>query len=162
VSLACNPIDFSGLTLTAGAVNTGTHSWFVTGPISAAPGLNLGNIEIDGQGVTVVGPSLQAANVTFAAATDAFRATSGTLYVSGNWDESAAGYFLASGGTVEFNGTGTQTINTGDTSTTSTGRAFNNLTIDAGSTLSLQSNVLVVGTFSDNGTLTTNGYKIIT
>ena len=39
VSLACNPIVFSGLTLTAGTVNTGTYSWLVgsQGPISAAP-----------------------------------------------------------------------------------------------------------------------------
>ena len=50
VSLACNPIVFTGLTLTAGTVNTGTYSWVLgsSGPVSAAPGLNLGNIEING------------------------------------------------------------------------------------------------------------------
>src|SRR5262249_25374567 len=58
VTLLCHPIDFSGLTLTAGAVNTGAYSWLVAGPISAAPGLNLGNIGV-GPNTTVGGASLQ-------------------------------------------------------------------------------------------------------
>ena len=50
VSLACNPLVFSNFTFTAGTVNTGTYSWLLggQGPISAAPGCELGNIEIDG------------------------------------------------------------------------------------------------------------------
>jgi hypothetical protein len=160
VSLACNPLDFSGLTLTAGTVNTAADSWFVTGPISAAAGLNLGNIAIAGPHVTVVGSSLQVANVTFAAAADVFTATSGTLYVSGNWNDSVGGEFVASGGTVDFDGTATQTINTDYKPATATAQAFTNLTIAVASTLSLQSNVVVVGTFSDLGVLITNGFQI--
>jgi hypothetical protein len=154
ISLACNPIDFSGLALYAGTVSSGSHSWFVAGPLYAAPGLNLGNIAIAGPAAAVTSPSLQVANVTFASASVGLTAPSAYLMVSGNWDDSAGGVFTANGGTVFFDGTGTQTINGG-------GRAFNNLTIARGATLMLESDVIVVGVFTDAGTLILNGHRII-
>jgi hypothetical protein len=154
VSLACNPIDFSGLTLIAGTVNTGSHFWVVTGPLAAARGLNLGSIEISSSGVTVTSESLQVANVKFAAAEDRFKAPTGNLLVSGNWDDSVGAGFDANGGTVIFDGTETQLIYSGR-------QAFRNLTIAKGSTLKLESDVIVTGVFLNLGTLDANGYKII-
>ncbi len=153
VSLECNPIEFSGVTLTAGTVNTGTYSWVAYGPLSAAAGLNLGNIEIAGSNVTVSSSSLQVANVAFATSGAGFKAPAGNLFVSGNWNDSVGGGFHADGGTVIFNGTGTQSLNSGHAS-------FYNLTIAAGSTLSLQSDVIVLSVFLDLGTLVLNGHKI--
>jgi FG-GAP-like repeat len=155
VALACNPVVFSGLTLSAGTVNTGSYAWVVGSPISAAAGLNLGNIEIDGS-VVVGSTSLQVANVTFLAAGDSLKAPTGNLLVSGNWNDSAGGTFTANGGTVVFNGSsGTQLIYGG-------GQSFNNLTIAVGATLELESNVTVLGTFTNSGTLNLNGFQIIT
>ena len=87
VSLACNPIDFSGLTLTAGAVNTGADSWSVTGPISAAPGLNLGNIEIDGPGVTVERHEPPGGERDVRRRRRRLTEPTGNLSVSGNWND---------------------------------------------------------------------------
>lgn len=157
VTLACNPIEFSGLSLIAGIVNTGSYSWLVgnLGPISASSGLNLGNIEVDGTNVTVSGANLQVGNVTFAASGDQLIAPTGSLLVSGNWTNSVGGTFTANGGTVVFDGTsGTQQLTSG-------GKAFNNLTIAAGSTLQLDANVIVVGVFYDYGTLNANSYTIL-
>jgi hypothetical protein len=154
VSLACNPIDFSGLTLYAGTVNTGTFSWVVAGPVSDPPNLNLGNIEIAGANVTVTSPGLQVANVTFAAANDALKAPAGILAVTGNWNDSVGAGFNANGGWVIFFGAGTQLINSG-------GQSFNNLAIAPGSTLVLQSDVIVVGYFLNFGTLVANGHQIL-
>ncbi|HKI18875.1 MAG TPA: hypothetical protein VKA15_13400, partial [Isosphaeraceae bacterium] len=154
VSLACNPIVWSGLTVTAGTVNTGSYSWVVAGSLSAAPLLNLGSIEIAGSNVTVSSLTLQVANVTFANAAARFEAPLGQLSVSGNWDDSAGAAFDANLATVVFDGTGTQSLNSG-------GASFNNLTITLGSTLSLGSNVIVAGIFLDLGTLLANGYKIL-
>ena len=128
VSLTCNPIVFSGLTLTAGTVNTGADSWLVgaLGPISAASGLNLGNIEINGSNVTVSGANLQVANVSFASASDKLTAPTGNLLVSGNWNDSIGAAFASNGGTVIFDGTGAiQQLTSG-------GQSFHNLTITAG------------------------------
>jgi hypothetical protein len=155
VSLTCNPIDFSGLTLTAGTVNTGTYSWLVTGPLAATSGLNLGNIEVDGANVTVSSPSLQVAGVTFAAAGDKLTAPAGNLLVSGNWNNGVGASFTSNGGTVVFDGAGgTQQLNSG-------GKAFNNLTILAGSKLQLEADVTILGAFINDGTFDTNGHKVI-
>jgi hypothetical protein len=81
------------------------------------------------------------------------KAPSGSLYVSGNWDDRLGGGFNANGGTVVFDGTATQTINSG-------GKTFNNLRIAKGSTLMLLSDVHVVGVFTNLGTLILNGHKI--
>ena len=54
----------------------------------------------------------------------------GVLLVSGNWDDGVGGGFNANGGTVIFDGTGTQLLNSG-------GKALNNLTIASGRTLDL-------------------------
>jgi hypothetical protein len=153
VSLACNPVDFSGLTLYAGTVNTGAHTWIVAGPLYASAGLNLGNIMIAGPGVTVTSPALQVANVTFASAGVGFVAPA-YLFVSGNWDDSAGGSFTANGGIVIIDGTDTQTINGG-------GKSFNNMLILRGATLSLGSDLIVSGFFLNFGTLILNGHKII-
>jgi len=156
VSLACNPTVFSGLTLTAGTVNTGAFSWFLgsAGPVSAASGLSLGNIEIDGSNVTVSSASLQVANVAFAAASDKFTAPTGNLFVSGNWNNSVAGSFTPNGGTVVFDGAG------GTQQLTSGGKAFNNLTVAAGASVQLEDNLTISGVFTDLGTLALNGHTI--
>ena len=78
---------------------------------------------------------------------------SATIYVSGNWTNSASGTFTANGGTVIFNGT--STIISGGTATT---QLFYNVTVDGVST-TLSTNSLNVnydltitsGTFNSNG-----------
>jgi fibronectin-binding autotransporter adhesin len=154
VNLACNPTVFSGITFSAGTVNTGTYSWILgsLGPVSAASGLNLGNIEIDGA-VTVIG-SLQVANVTFAAASDSLKAPAGSLFVSGNWNNAVGGTFTPNGGTVVFDGTG------GIQQLTSGGKSFYNLTIAVGASVILEADLTYAGAFIDNGTFNPNGHKV--
>ena len=62
--------------------------------------------------------------------------------------------FNANGGTVVFDGTGTQSVNSG-------GKAFHNLTIAARSTLELDSDVIVAVVLVNLGTLGAHGHKII-
>ena len=155
VSLACNPIVFSGLTLYAGTVSTGSYSWNIAGPVAASAGLNLGSITIIGTGATVTSPSLQVANVTFASSSTKLTAPTGSLYVSGNWNDSAKGVFASNGGTVVFDGTsGTQQLNSG-------GYYFSSLTIVAGSSVILEADLTVLGTLTTTGTLNLNGHKLI-
>jgi hypothetical protein len=155
VTLACNPIDFSGLTLYAGTVNTGAHSWVVAGPLSASPGLNLGNIEVAGTNVTVTSTDLHVGNVLFAAAADGLTAPSGILWVSGNWDNSALASFNANTATVVIDGPGTtQLLNGG-------GKAFWNLIVAPDSVLELQSDTIVAGLFLSFGTVNFNGHKVV-
>jgi hypothetical protein len=156
VSLACNPLVYANFSFSAGTVNTGPYAWRLggQGPVSAAPGLNLGNIEIGGANVTVSSTSLKVANITFAAAGAGFTAPAGNLFVSGNWDNSAGGTFTANGGTVVFDGdSGTQLLTSG-------GQAFNNLTIAAGATLELEADVTIHGVFDDFGVFLPNGYMV--
>jgi hypothetical protein len=155
VSLACNPSVFTGLTLTAGTVNTGTYAWFLSSssPVSTAPGTNLGNIEINGS-VTVSSASLQVANLTIAAVGDSLKAPTGNLSVSGNWNNSVGGTFTPNGGTVVFDGSGsTQQLTSG-------GKAFDNLTIAAGASVILEDNLTFTGTFTNNGTFNPNGHTV--
>jgi hypothetical protein len=149
VSLACNPLVFSNFTFTAGTVDTGAYAWLLggQGPVSAASGLNLGNIEIAGANVRVSSTSLQVANITFASASATFTAPTGSLFVSGNWDNSVGATFTPNGGTVVFDGaSGTQLLTSG-------GQAFNNLTISEGATVQLEDPLTVNGVFTNFGTL---------
>jgi hypothetical protein len=155
VSLACNPIDFSGLTLTAGQVNIGSHSWYVAGPFSAAAGLNLGNVTVDGPGATVVGTSIQLANVTFASSSVKLTAPTGSLYVSGNWNDAVGAAIALNGSTVTFDGgSSVQQLNSG-------GQSFYNMTVLAGSSVILESDVTVLNTLYLFGTIEANGHKLI-
>ncbi len=116
----------------------------------------MGNVEIAGSNVTVSSANLQVANVSFAAASDKLTAPTGNLLVSGDWNNSVGASFISNGGAVVFNGSGaTQRLNSG-------GKAFNNLTILAGSTVELEADVIILGASSMNGTLNLNGHKIIT
>jgi hypothetical protein len=148
VSLTCNPLVFSNFTVTAGTVNTGTHELLVggQGPLSAATGVSIGNIEIDGASVTVSSPSLQVANLTFAASSDKLTAPVGKLFVSGNWTNSVGANFAANGGTVVFDGVRRLQL------LTSGGKAFNNLTIAAGAIVELEDSLTVLGLFTNLGT----------
>ena len=154
VSLACNPLVFTGLTLTAGTVNTGTFSWLVGNAVSTAAGLNLGNIIVDGTNVTVSGNSLQVANIGFEAAIDKLTAPTGSLFVSGNWNNSVAATFVANGGNVVFDGAN------GSQQLTSGGKTFFKLTVAAGSDLVLEDDLNYNGTFTDLGTFDANGHKV--
>lgn len=154
VSLACNPIDFSGLTLYAGTVNTGAYSWYVGGPMAAASGLNLGNVTIIGSNVTVTSPSIQVANLAFYSSAVKLTAPTGSLYVSGYWYDTAGGIFASNKGTVVFDGTGTQYVY-------SAPYYFYNLTIVAGRSVTMESDLTVVGTLTNSGTLNLNGHKLI-
>jgi hypothetical protein len=155
VNLACNPLVFTGLTLTAGAVNTGAYSWYLAGPFSTAPGTNLGDITVAGSNTTVIGTSAQVGSVTFAAANVMLTAPSGNLSVSGNWRDSVGAPFVTNGGTVVFDGTsGTQQLTSG-------GQSFANVTIAAGSPLQLEADVTIVGSFTILGTFDANGHKVL-
>ncbi len=116
-------------------------------------GTNLGNIWIDSAQVTVRSATLQVGSVAFAAATDRFIAPDGSLLVSGNWDDAAGTASSRLSGTVVFDGTATELLNSG-------GAAFNNLTIAKGATVSLRSDVVVTGVFVDRGRLIANGHMI--
>ena len=150
VSLACNPLVFSTFTLTAGTVNTGTYSWLVggQGPISAAAGLNLGNVEIDGSNVTVSGANLQVANVSFAAASDKLTAPTGQPVRS-----RATGTTASAPPSPPTAAPSSSTAPAAIQQLTSGGKAFNNLTIAAGSTVKLDDNLIVNGIFTNDGTL---------
>jgi hypothetical protein len=154
VSLACDPIVFSGLSLIAGAVNTGSYYWMVAGPFSANAGLNLGNVAIDGTNVTVSGTNVQVANLVFMAAADKLTATSGNLSVTGIWYDGAGAAFVANGGTVTFDGTG------GQQQLTSGGQSFYNIIIVAGSSVILEADLTVTGSISGFGTLNLNGHRL--
>ncbi len=155
VSLACDPLVFSGLSLIAGTVNTGTYYWMVAGPFSASAGLNLGNVAIDGSNVTVSGSNVQVANLVFMAAADKLTASSGNLSVSGIWYDSAGAAFVSNGGTVTFDGTG------GQQQLTSGGQSFSNIIIVAGSSVILEADLTVTGSISGFGTLYLNGHRLI-
>jgi hypothetical protein len=155
LSLACNPIVFGSLALNAGIVNTGPYSWVVTGYLSTSLGENLGNVEVDGTNVVAYGTNLQVANLTFAASSDKLTAPTGNLFVSGSWNDSVGASFAANGGTVVFDGSGaTQFLTSG-------GQTFNNMTILAGSSMELEADVIVAGTFSNYGTFNPNGFKVL-
>ena len=156
VSLACNPIDFSGLNLIAGTVNTGSFAWYVTGPISGNPGLNLGNVMVDGPNVTAGGSSLQVASLAWASKSDKLTApAAGYLFVSGSWIDSVGGAFAPAGGTVVFDGGGpVQQLD-------SVGASFNNLGVFPGCYVILEADVIVVGGFASQGTFNLNGHKLI-
>ncbi len=154
VTLASTPIVFSSLTLTAGTVNTGALSWLVAGSISTGPGTNLGNIVIDGSNVTVVGDNVQVESVAFAARGDKLTAPSGVLFVSGNWYNGVGAGFVANHGIVDFDGSGTQQLYGGTTE-------FYSLVVIAGSSVILESDVIVAGSISGSGSLNLNGHKII-
>jgi hypothetical protein len=156
VILVSDPLVYGTLTFTAGVVKSGAHTWRLggQGPVSATDGLNLGNVEIDGANVTVGSADLQVANLTFASASDGFTAPTGNLLVSGNWNDSAGGSFSANGGTVVFDGGKKQLLTSG-------GQDFNDLTIAAGTTLILEADVTVTGTFTNLGTFVPNGHSIL-
>jgi hypothetical protein len=105
--------------------------------------------------VTVSGSSLQVANISFAASTDKLTAPP-TLYVSGNWNDSVGASFASNSGNVVFNGGGsTQLLQAGGSST------FNNVTIAAGTSVELESNVTVVGVFTNLGSLILNRFNVL-
>jgi hypothetical protein len=154
LTLACSPIVFSGLTVTAGTINTGSYSWRLGGPLTASPYLNVGNVTI-GLNVTVTGSRVQVANVVFAVSSARLTSTTGYLLVSGNWDDTVGAAFVANAGTVVFDGkAGTQFLTSG-------GQTFNNVIIATGSTVELESDVIIAGTLSNFGTLILNGHKVL-
>jgi hypothetical protein len=141
-------------TLNAGTVNTGNYSWLLCGSIADNTGGNVGNVQLYGSQMIVTSPNLQVANLTFSGSAAALTGPTGTLCVSGNWNNSLGKTFNANGGTVVFDGTGaTQQLTSG-------GKAFNNLTIAAGASVILEDDLGYLGVFTINGTFGPNGHKV--
>jgi hypothetical protein len=144
---------YGNLTLQSGTVSTSSGSWILARPanmtLTESSGGGLGHIQLYASRI-VSGTSLQVGNVTFASG-GSLTAPTGTLYVSGNWNNSAGDAFTLNGGTVDFDGSGgTQQLNSG-------GKAFNNLIISTGSTVVLKADLTINGVFSHLGTLNRNG-----
>jgi hypothetical protein len=153
VILACDPVIYNGLSLVKGSVTSGNNWWFVDNEtISAAAGLNIGNLTLaasvaSGEWAT----GLHVANLNLNGHTLVAPAT---LYVSGNFNAGGAGsVFTANNGTVVFDGIGTQLLTSG-------GNSFYNLTISSGAVLKLEDNLTILNTFTNNGTLNKNGFKL--
>lgn len=157
VILACYPVIYNGLSLLRGSVNTGAFWWFVGNTsnsaniVATATGLNLGNVTLAGNIGSALSAGVQVANLNLGSF--GFTAPS-VLYVSGNWTSTAQAAFTPNGGTVVFNGTGSQQrLTTG-------GRAFYNLTIAVGANVQLQDDLTVLSTFAVSGILDRNGHKV--
>ena len=89
----------------------------------------------------LINSQVSAANVTLTTGTLTDPGSTGTFTVSGNWSKTG-GTFTPNSGTVNFNGTGSQTLNSG-------GAPFYNILITAGSSVTLITNNLTTsGTFT--------------
>jgi fibronectin-binding autotransporter adhesin len=110
------------------------------------------NLTIAGAGALSFGANVVTLNgLTISSGT--LVSTSSTMSLSGNFSNS--GTFTANGGTVNLNGTATQTI--GGSATTS----FNGLTVNNSTGIVLGVNTIVAGTLTfTNGTITTNAYSL--
>ncbi|MDB5339288.1 MAG: Hemagluttinin repeat-containing protein, partial [Planctomycetaceae bacterium] len=157
VILACDPLIYNGLKLQSGYVSTGTNWWFVgntsggTNIVSTAGSLSLGNVTLAGNIGAAFATGLHVANLNL----NAFSFTApSVLYVSGDWNNTAKAAFNANGGTVIFNGTGTQQ------KLTSGGKSFYNLTIAVGATVQLQDDLTYLVTLVTSGVLNRNGHKV--
>ena len=147
---------YGSLTLQSGTVSTNSGSWILAGPanmtLTDSSDGSLGNIQLYASRI-VRGTNLQVGNVTFASG-GSLTAPTGTLYVSGNWNNSAGDAFTPNGGTVDFDGSG------GTQQLTSGGKSFYNLIIAAGSTVILEDDLTINGFFTNLGTLNPNGHNV--
>jgi hypothetical protein len=122
-----------------------------------------GNVLFQGNVVFNVGvdSSLHMDSYTLSAVN--FNIISGTLYgengnlnISGNWD-SHLGSFVRGSSLVTLSGSGKDiTMNVSDACT----GGFNNLTISPGASYTLQNNAYYWGTYTNNGSVTLNGYTM--
>ncbi len=129
----------------------------ITGNLTLGCCSRASEVDLNGQTVTVNG------NVLFNTTTAILTMGAANLTVKGNWTNSNGAVFNAGTSTVDFAATsGTQTVNTGGTSST---KQFYNLTHSGASTLSLTTNALQVandlsntgGTMSGTVNATVNG-----
>ncbi len=118
---------------------TSTVNVFVVSPSDAQQCVSNGNVTINNTNYGV-------RNISIGSNTQVWLAGTNNLNVTGNWVN--LGTFIASTSTVTFNGTGTQTILTGQGSAASNGaKQFKNLTINkaSNSRLTLLDNLTVTG-----------------
>jgi hypothetical protein len=154
VILACDPVVYNSLSLLKGSVISGSYWWNVDNePISAAAGLNLGNLTLASNiAAGQWSAGLQVANLNLNGHT---LVAPSLLYVSGNLNAGVSGSVLtANNGTVVFDGTGAQQ------QLTSGGNKFYNVSILSGAVVQLEDDLTVLGTFTNNGTLDKNGHKL--
>lgn len=130
-SLTNLPSSIGNLTLSAGGIKSGL-------PASTAIA---GNLTCSGSTTfTLSNPLTVSGNIDIQTSAT-LNSGNNTVNISGNWTNSGT---LTSTGIINFNGTGTQSINSG---------IFNSLTIsNSTGTVSLGGNISITGNFTNNGT----------
>jgi len=143
---------FNGLIYAAGLNIPNTSTVNVnTGTLNVG-----GDLDLDGVLQTTTGDVSIGGNVDL---DGTFTTTSGTFYLQGNWDNIGGTYTYGTSGTLAFNGTTAQTLNSGGTAV---GKRFHNLAQSGSGTTSIAVNYIDIENNLNisAGTLDANGFQI--